>query len=224
MLASSGLHRLDRVETEGRMENTRDGYDAIAQRYADQFLGELAGKPLDRALLDLVATEVGDLGPIADIGCGPGHVARYLHDRGAATIGLDLSPGMIDVAKAAHPGIDFQVADMRALPFPDGVWGGIVALYSIIHVEPTELAAVFREFSRVLRPGGTVLISFHIGDERRHVEEMLGSAVDLDFQFYRRGFVADGLEEAGLAVSAYIERQPYPHEVSTVRGYLLATL
>ncbi|SCX03723.1 class I SAM-dependent methyltransferase [Mycolicibacterium fluoranthenivorans] len=206
------------------MDNTQAGYDAVAKRYADQFLGELADKPLDRALLDLVVSEVDGLGAIADIGCGPGHVARYLHDRGARTIGLDLSPGMIGTARAAHPAVDFQVADMRRLPFPDDAWGGIVALYSIIHIAPTELAAVFNEFSRILRPGGTVLVSFHVGDELRHVEEMLGSPVDLDFQFYRRGFVEGSLQSAGFVLSAYIERQPYPHEVATLRGYLLAEL
>ena len=165
------------------MARTQDGYDAMADDYAARFLNELAAKPLDRLLLDLVASEVNDLGAMADIGCGPGHVARYLHDLGKPIVGVDLSPRMIDVARASHPAIEFHVGDMRNLHFPDQAWGGIMALYSIIHVTPSEMATVFAEFHRVLRPGGTVLVSFHVGDEVRHVEEMLGRAVDLDFHF-----------------------------------------
>jgi ubiquinone/menaquinone biosynthesis C-methylase UbiE len=111
---------------------------------------------------------------------------------------------------------------MRNLQFRDHSLGGVVALYSIIHLSPTELAGVFAEFHRVLKPGGTVLLSFHIGDELRHVHEMLGHTVDLNFQFYQRSLVESCLERAGLPVSAYVERRPYPAEVPTTRGYLMA--
>ncbi len=204
------------------MANTRDGYDVLAEDYAARFLDELSGKPLDRALLGLVATEVSGLGPIADVGCGPGHVARFLQERGATATGVDLSPRMIDLARAAHPAIDFHVGDMRSLTFPDQTWGGIVALYSIIHIPPAELAGVCAEFHRVLRPGGMVLLSFHVGDEVRHVDEMLGCTVDLDFQFYDRPIVQSCLEQARFTLGAYVERPPYPTEVATTRGYLMA--
>lgn len=202
------------------MDATRAGYDAVAAAYAEHYLDELADKPIDRALLDLVATEAA--APIADIGCGPGHVTRYLHDRGAAVCGLDLSPRMIDIAARTHPEIDFQVADMRALPVADQSWGAIVALYSIIHIPPVDVPAVFAEFHRVLRPGGRALLSFHLGTELRHVEEMLDQPVSLDFQFYERAFVEDALRAAGLLVDAYLERRPYPREVETTRAYLMA--
>ena len=65
--------------------------------YAAEIAGELTHKPLDRGLLDAVAELAGG-GPVADVGCGPGHVAAYLAGRGARTVGLDLSPGMCAVA------------------------------------------------------------------------------------------------------------------------------
>jgi SAM-dependent methyltransferase len=201
---------------------TRDSYDRVAADYADRFLGELTYKPLDRSLLDLFAAEAAPLGPIADIGCGPGHVTRYLCESGIATLGLDLSPRMIEIATRTHPGIIFQIADMRALPVPDQSWGGIVACYSIIHVSPAELPAVCREFHRALRPGGLVLLSFHLGDELRHVDELWGHPVSLDFQFYERPTVEAALAAAGLTVDAFIERRPYEREVDTTRGYVLA--
>jgi hypothetical protein len=68
---------------------------------------------------------------------------------------------------------------------------------------------------RGFRPGGTVLLSFHVGDEVRHIEEMLGRTVDVDFQFYERHLVESRLEQANLSVSAYVERPPYRTEVTT---------
>jgi SAM-dependent methyltransferase len=197
---------------------TRGGYDAVADSYAKRFLDELADKPIDRALLDLLL----GASPIADIGCGPGHVARYLHDHGARSLGLDLSPRMIDIAGSAHPGIDFQVADMRSLPAADRSWGGIAAFYSIIHIPPVDLPGVFAEFHRVLRPGGPALLGFHLGSELRHLDEWWDHEVSLDFQFYERAFVEDALTGAGFLVDAYLERRPYPQEVDTTRAYLLA--
>jgi 2-polyprenyl-3-methyl-5-hydroxy-6-metoxy-1,4-benzoquinol methylase len=119
-------------------ENTLISYDRVASVYAERIGDELAGKPLDRALLTSLAEEVGTSGPIADVGCGPGHVARYLHERGASVIGIDLSPEMIAVAQRLHPGLLFQQGSMLSLATSDETWGGIVALYSIIHLPPNK--------------------------------------------------------------------------------------
>jgi hypothetical protein len=54
--------------------------------------------------------------------------------------------------------------------------------YSIIHLEPGELAPAFTEICRVLRPGGLMLVSFHIGSEVRHLEQWWGQDVDVDFR------------------------------------------
>src|SRR5262250_1364895 len=82
----------------------RDSYDAVARAYAAQLASELSGKPLDRHLLNRFAEEVRGRGLVADLGCGPGHVARYLHERGVTMVGIDLSPGMIAQAEQLNPG------------------------------------------------------------------------------------------------------------------------
>lgn len=56
----------------GNLANTRASYDRVAEEYAARIAGELAGKPLDRALLVCLVEQVVGLGDIADIGCGPG--------------------------------------------------------------------------------------------------------------------------------------------------------
>src|SRR5437773_6198242 len=73
----------------------RASYDRVAAEYAERIAGELAGKPFDRALLDRFADQVRPLGPVCDVGCGPGHVTAYLHERGLDVFGVDLSPEMV---------------------------------------------------------------------------------------------------------------------------------
>ncbi len=57
-------------------------YDQVATEYVHRISGGLEHKPLDRQLLDRFAARVQELGSVCDLGCGPGHVARYLHERG----------------------------------------------------------------------------------------------------------------------------------------------
>lgn len=203
-------------------DDVRDSYDQVAAEYAERFVNELDHKPLDRALLASFAEQVQGKGIVADIGCGPGHVARYLSERGVETVGVDLSPEMVATARRLQPGLEFVEGSILELPVEDGVWAGIVAFYSIIHIPEPELPQAATEFYRALRPGGLGMISFHIGSETRHFDEWWGKAVNLDFYFFPVETVVEAVEGAGFAIEARIERRPYePHEVATQRCYLL---
>lgn len=197
------------------------GYDAVAADYAAHLSDELDYKPLDRALLAMLADEAAGR-PIADLGCGPGHVSGWLAHRGAHPVGIDLSPGMVAEAIRLNPGTDFRVGDLCALPADDAEFGAAAVLYSIIHLEPGELPGAFGELRRVLAPGAAALVSFHIGDEVVHRSEWWGHDVDLNFRFFSSDEVEAQLNGAGLVVEARIERAHYPAEVQTRRGYLLA--
>jgi SAM-dependent methyltransferase len=212
-----------RVSMDRQPSSVETAYDRVAAEYAAHFLGELAYKPLDRALLDCFAEEVRGHGPVGDIGCGPGQVARYLSERGLTPVGIDLSEQMVAQARQHHPAITFHQGSMLDLDVADGAWAGLVALYCIIHLEPRMLSRAFAEFYRVVRPDGLVLLSFHVGQERRHLDEWWGHPVDLDFLFFERPAVEHLLQEAGFTIQASLERQPYiPREVATQRAYLLA--
>jgi trans-aconitate methyltransferase len=89
-------------------DSCRDAYDLVADEYVHRIFDELRHKPLDRQLLDRFATSIRDIGPVCDMGCGPGHVARYLHEQGVNVCGVDLSPAMIDRARQLTPEIDFH--------------------------------------------------------------------------------------------------------------------
>lgn len=201
----------------------RASYDTVAEPYAAQFAAELRHKPLDRALLDCFAELVGEPpGPVADLGCGPGQVARYLHDRGLPAYGVDLSPGMVAQARRLHPGMTFREGSLLGLDAADGECSGITAFYSIIHLPAEMRPRVFREFHRVLRPDGWLLLGFHIGAETLHTDDWWDHPVNLDFHLLDPALVATELEAAGFTVEARVERRPYEPEHPTQRGYLLA--
>lgn len=200
----------------------RRSYDAVAEKYAAQFSDELAGKPLDRALLACLIEQAQPGALVADVGCGPGHVAAWLADHGARAVGIDLSAAMVAAGRRDHPAAEFREGDFLDLPATDGEFGAVVAFYSIIHLEPLELPHAFAEIRRVLRPAGLALVSFHVGGEVRHLAEWWGVAVDVDFRFLEMADVAAAMRHAGFGIEAQVERTSYPGEVETHRGYLLA--
>jgi SAM-dependent methyltransferase len=203
--------------------DVRDSYDSAAESYAEHLAGELAHKPLDRHLLNRFAEETRGRGVVADLGCGPGHVARYLHEQGVTVLGIDLSPRMIACATRLNPGLEFRVGDMTQLAMPDASLAGAVAFYAIVHFDASELAAIMDEVRRVLAPGGLALIAFHVGDQIVHVEDLFGAPVFLDFRFHVPATVVEALRSAGLAVIEHVEREPYEGaEYPSRRCYLLA--
>ncbi|MEZ0069096.1 SAM-dependent methyltransferase [Streptacidiphilus sp. MAP12-20] len=146
---------------------TREAYDAVAPAYAEQFRDSLRELPLDRALLGAFAELVGagGGGPVADLGCGPGHITAYLRDLGLSAFGVDASPVMIALAREANPDLRFEVGLMSALDLPDAGLAGVLSRWSVIHTPPEEVPSVLAEFHRVLAPGGHLLIGFSATDE-----------------------------------------------------------
>lgn len=198
-------------------------YDAVADEYVRRISDELEHKPLDRALLDRFAAATRDRGPVCDLGCGPGHVARYLKERGVDVVGYDLSTKMVDAARLLNPEINFHQADMTALDHADESWAGLIAFYSIIHLPRSEIRQTMREFHRILQPGGLLLLAFHIGEEAMHLDDWWERKVNLDFFFFRPEQMARDLQAAGFAIEEIIEREPYPEvEHQSRRAYIFA--
>jgi SAM-dependent methyltransferase len=207
-----------------KIDETRAAYDSIADEYAREFRDELQHKPFDRKMLDWLIEKVDGLGPICDMGCGPGQIARYLASCGASSCGIDLSPEMVKRAELLNPAIPFQQGDMLQLSeIESGAFGGIAAFYSILHVPRPELGSALRELCRILRPNGVLLVTFHIGDEVVHKDEWWGKAMSLDFQFFRTAEITDELRTAGFDLEEVIERDPYPQvEYQSRRAYIFA--
>jgi SAM-dependent methyltransferase len=201
----------------------QSSYDAVADEYAQRIYDELRHKPLDRQLLDRFANSTQRAGLVCDLGCGPGHVASYLHERGVKVIGVDLSPGMIEQARRLNPDILFQQGNLLALDVEDEAWAGVVAFYSLIHIPRDEVVNALVEIKRVLRPRATLLVAFHLGDEIIHLDELWGKAVSADFVFFQPDEMRSYLDAAGFIVEEVITRPPYESvEYPSHRAYLFA--
>jgi ubiquinone/menaquinone biosynthesis C-methylase UbiE len=207
-----------------KISDVQSGYDRIADEYARRMFDELQHKPLDCRLLDRFAESVRHAGVACDLGCGPGHVARYLHARGIRVCGMDLSPGMIQCARRLNQGIEFYLGDMRALPVKDNAWAGIAAFYAIVNLPSDDLKQALHEMMRVLVPGGRLLLSFHLGNDTSQVEELWDSGAALEFYFFRTSTVADAIRGADFKIEEIIEREPYAPvvEYQSRRAYIFA--
>ena len=135
---------------------TRDSYDALAAEHAEVVASGLDDRPLDRALFAAFAemVQAGGNRTVVDVGCGPGRVTILLSRLGLDVSGIDLSPGMVALARRTYPQLRFEQGSMLALDLPDASVGGLLAYYSIIHIPWEQRPQVFTEFHRVLVPGG----------------------------------------------------------------------
>ncbi|MEV5825084.1 class I SAM-dependent methyltransferase [Spirillospora sp. NPDC052242] len=188
------------------IDETRSAYDAVVPLYAELVGDVRTHHPVDRALVAAFAETVE--GPVADVGCGPGHYTAYLRDLGADAFGIDLSPAMVAHARAAHPGVRFDEGTMTDLDVPSASVGGVLAWYSIIHADPDDVPAILAEFHRVLVPGGHVLLGFFAGaDTPTPFDHKVARA-------YRwpADHLAALLRDAGFAETARATRRPAPGE------------
>jgi ubiquinone/menaquinone biosynthesis C-methylase UbiE len=202
---------------------TRESYDALAEHHADVVGSGLDDQPLDRALLGLFAELVLAEGNrrVADIGCGSGRVTTVLSKLGLDAFGVDLSPGMVALARRTYPDLQFDEGSMLSLDLPDAQLGGLLAYYSIIHIPWDLRPQVFAAFRRVLAPGGVLMLAFQVGTERSHRTELFGTPIALDWYRQQPDDVAALLQAAGFTSWSTTVRQPGNGEAAA-RAYLIA--
>jgi ubiquinone/menaquinone biosynthesis C-methylase UbiE len=195
------------MDVDGWLADTRSSYDTVAVSYADRIREALAEQPYLRAALALFADTVHAAGggPVADVGCGPGHVTAHLRELGVDAFGIDLSPVMIDVARRDHPDLRFEVGSMTELDLADASVTALLAFWSLIHVPDDAIPAVLGHFRRVLRPGGPLLLGFHVGDESRlKTQGYGGHPMKVHVHLRRPDRMAVWLRDAGFAVEAQL--------------------
>jgi ubiquinone/menaquinone biosynthesis C-methylase UbiE len=111
------------------------------------------------AMLDRVTA-----GPVLDVGCGPGIMADAVRHRGLDYVGVDASPAMIRSARDRYPradGLEFGVADIAALPFESGHFGGILCMGVLEYLDAAEAAV--DEMVRVARSGAFLVMTLPNG-------------------------------------------------------------
>lgn len=203
---------------------TQQGYDAVAEDYA-KLLPELnAETALDIAMIDDFTDRCAavSLGPVLDAGCGAGRVSAHLGARGLDVFGIDLSPGMVELARRTYPHLRFDVGELENLTVPDATLGGALAWYSLIHTAPDRLLTCISEFARVLRPGAWLLTAFQAGDGRRvERNSAYGHPVTLTNYRHDPQHLIAMLAETGFELYAQLQRSAEGPE-STPQVVLLA--
>lgn len=150
------------------LDIVRDSYDRAADNYVEMVrttgIGDIRTHPWLKAAMDAFASAVASVGPVLDVGCGPGMVTAYLAERGIEVSGVDLSPRMIDHARRLHPQCTFTVRSATDLGLRPASLGGVLGWWSLFNLPRDILPTVLAYYAAALRPGGQLIIATHAGD------------------------------------------------------------
>lgn len=149
------------------------GWEKAASAYRETFAA--ATEPFIEALLD--AADIGAGRRALDLCCGPGVVTAAAAHRGAEVMGLDFSPAMLAVARAANPGLRFDKGDAEAMPLSDASVDAVVSNFGVHHAPRPERAVA--EAYRVLKPGGRLAFTTWAAPAENIAWQLLFEAVDL---------------------------------------------
>lgn len=164
----------------------RESYDRMAEVYTEHVAKEALFPSLAISGLELFAHNVQQSGPgpVADVGCGPGHITAFLDELGLDVFGVDISPGLLDIARSNHPEIRFEIGQLAALPVETDALQAVVSKHSLIHTPANLVPAVLSEFVRVLAPGGRLFLSFfgaeNPGSHGRGFDHAVTTAYEFD--------------------------------------------
>ncbi|PSQ45446.1 SAM-dependent methyltransferase [Halobacteriales archaeon SW_7_68_16] len=134
-------------------DRVRQAWDEVAERYARS--RDPTGS--DAALIDDLLAALPSDPFVVDI--GPGDGARTLANLPEGALGVDISRRGLALAADRVPRARLLQGDMASLPVADGIADGVTAYHAVFHVDREDHPAVYREFARVLRPGGRLLMT-----------------------------------------------------------------
>lgn len=215
-LAGMDVERLEQIN-----EKTRKSFNLAAEKYYESFKDEMRQKEYDRVLLDRFAGNFNSKSIICDLGCGPGHITKYLFDKGLDVFGVDISEKCIEIARRENPEMRFQVMDMARLDIANESIDGIISFYSIIHTPKQFMNRLFCEFNRVLKKHGKILIVVKKGDTEGYVDELEGFTTHLYFTHFKEEEIRSYLIANGFKVIFQEARQPYDFEIPVERIYAI---
>src|SRR4051794_35713327 len=149
----------------------RQGHDALAKSYPAFFAAvtALATNPL----FNEVHLHPG--ARLLDVASGPGALTAEAANRGARSVGVDLSPRMIELAQRLHPTMEYREADVEYLPFPNHTFDAVVCAFGLGHFPRPELAVA--ECVRTLLPGGRIAFAWWDDPSRQRIQGIFREAI-----------------------------------------------
>jgi SAM-dependent methyltransferase len=199
------------VQQPSDLETVRESYDRVADAYVELGMGRLEAEPWLRAVLGAFAESVCGLGPVLDVGCGPGTVTAHLTELGLDASGVDLSPRMVEHARRQYPHLRFSVASATELDLAPASLGGVLGWWSLFNLPRETLPGVLAAFAQALVPGGQALVGTHVGDgDVMRTEAYGGVPVSWTTHLWRPEHVATLLADVGLEVIAELRFPELP--------------
>ena len=168
----------------------RRAWDDVSETYARQ--RDPTGSDAD--LLDELVDVVGSDARVLDVGCGDG--ARTLANLPPGSVGLDVSRRGLELARETAPGARLLQGEMTQLPVAAESVDAVTAYHAVFHVPREDHSTVYREFARVLRPGGTLLMTLPGGRFETVREGWMGGR--MLFSAPGRSATISQLREAGF--------------------------
>lgn len=170
-------------------------YDAIGDRYDEVFPHKEGQLDFTSRLLDRLPNEA----RVLDLGCGTGlPTTGQLVSAGHRVTGLDLSPGMVALARTNVPGAHFLRGDMIDLSPNDAEYDAVVSFFSLLHLPRSKVSEMLEIIRRSLTPGGRLCLSMVEADVDDIVIPFLGQP--LRVTGYLRDDLYTVLERAGFVI------------------------
>lgn len=171
-------------------------YNKIARQYTTHNFDDTSALPYVDNFLSCLPKNA----KILDAGSGPGNLVKHALHRGYKAEGVDLSEEMVRIAREkVHEG-KFTLMDMRHLDYADTTFDGIISSYSLIHIPSDEIPDTLKEFYRVLRPGGNLLIIVQKGEADHIVNEPFDKKERMFINFFTCARLAKLLSTAGFSI------------------------
>ena len=184
-------------------KETIDFFDEVALEYAETF----KQKPEETKIVSEFINSLPKNAKILDVGCGNCDFFDYFVKNGIDYTGIDLSKGMIEVAKKMHPRGNFKLGDIRKIDFPDASLDGIFAFFSLIYVPKIDIPLVLKSFNRLLKNNGVVLIALQEGKDNVCVNTILRPNKKLFMNLFTEEEIKEKLKIAGFNVVKIMKRK-----------------
>ncbi|MDO9539539.1 MAG: methyltransferase domain-containing protein [Methanocalculus sp.] len=130
-------------------------YDEVAEVY-DQRYDLRQGRLYHHHLSRIILNRLPNGGSLLDLGCGTGLFIEHYLKNGDQGVGLDISPGMVRIARLRCPESDFLVGTADILPFDDESFENVASLLAFTYLKDPD--SMLRESYRILKPGGRIAV------------------------------------------------------------------
>ena len=204
-------------------QKTKKAYNVAAQRYYDLFYNELDKKLFDKEFIDTFLSHLNSDSIICDAGCGPcGHIESYIFKKGYGITGIDISERSIEIAQKHFPEIKFEIGDFSNLNYGSNYFDGLIAYYSVIDTPKIYLSKILREFHRVIKKNGLLLLVVKEGRVEGYQNELLGIKTDIYLSLFTENEIKTFLESADFEIVKLQKRSPYKDEIKINRIFSIS--